>query len=186
MTELSGLGDGRGEDAAGDDQYERSPDGAVILPPGIRTHVDALLEEMRGGASSGTALNVVGAWIESEADALVFEEGPQAFLALHESDVTDDAIRRGLELEDDEEVTPDHRTRFLSDHDYMSGLWEDADVSVSFNPITCLATDGTPVIIASGRSGYSFSGVSTSWYGPFDSAESCRRSLVDRGWIMYD
>jgi len=100
------------------------------------------------------------------------------------AEVEDSEIAAALGLEDNAVPSKAHKLRyfegFLLDH-----LYEDADLSLSFLPVTISSSSGKTAVLFQNVRGYSFSEVTVEWYGPKVSFEEFDESLRPEDWI-YD
>lgn len=60
---------------------------------------------------------------------------------------------------------------------------DDADISYAFSAFAIRATDGDSLVLVATITGYSFSGVTTHWYGPYADTEEFVALLRKAHWI---
>ncbi len=97
--------------------------------------------------------------------------------------IDDDQLREAMELRAKTRITPTHRLAYLREY-ILGELEADADASHALVPVTLTARDGRTVLVVGGVRGYSFSGVETTWCGPFATVDAMRRYLTEEGWVQ--
>ncbi len=65
----------------------------------------------------------------------------------------------------------------------MERAAEDSDDSCAFSSHLITSTDGAELILVATVNGYSFSGVSTTWYGPYDAVDEFVAALTASHWL---
>lgn len=161
----------------------------IVLPPGVQRDVDALAKALRAKRRNPPAFERVTSWLEPHAEDGTIIDFDECFSALPPwtivdrfADVDDDRVAEELELPDDEAVTARHRLKYFEDK-VIPGLFEDADVCSAFGPVHLTASDGSTLVLFQDTRGYSFSGITVEWSGPYESIAAFEKALIDEGWI---
>ena len=158
-------------------------------PRALQADIDRVVAAMNRKRNAPAAFARVTAWFtEARSDAI--QEGNESVPGIRlaniagqlRSDYEDDTIRESLDLAVGERVTPDDRLRYVEEH-VLPTWFDDADLSSCFAPVQIVASDGTSAVLVVDVKGYSFSGVSMTWDGPYPSFEAFVASLPGCGWV---
>ena len=164
-------------------------DGKLVLPPHVQRDVDAVVGAFRRGEASDDAFERLAAWLDDYADgallqyelsfqALASDTVRDAFAALDDEDVAEH-----LGLDDATSLTDADRVAHLEEHEF-GRLFEDGDVAPGFTPVPLRATGGAEAVLIRRAQGYSFSGVTFEWLGPYESFEAFVHALAADGWVV--
>ncbi len=171
-----------------DSDYFVTDTGKLVLPPDVQRAVDALVSAFRAGKQNKRAYRRLTDWLDKYGDDIIFDGYKASILALSPSamrttfeDIDDDEVAKTLDLTSLAEVTDAHRVAYLEEH-VFPGLFEDSDDSSGLAPFRALATDGTDAILVNDVRGYGFSGITSKWFGPYETFEQFVKILEAEGW----
>ena len=179
------------EDSPFQPGVSRSLDGPVTpVPSPVQEALDRVVDATHRGATAAVAKRQLLSWLGKEGDEFVADGSGEYLMALGPQHLegqlsrdVDDELRDYLELEDAARISDDMRLKFFEDH-RLPLLMEDGDVSSAFGEVWLAASDGRHAVMPFDIQGYSFSGLTTTWYGPYLTKADFVSWLLSRGWLI--
>ncbi len=151
--------------------------------------VDALIASVRARRVDADALQRVTEWLTAtdaaqewsgDGEVLGLWLSPNRIAAAYAA-IDDHELREALELGARQRVTRAQRIEYLEQY-VLPTLCDDADETQLFVPVQLRATDGDELTMVAGIQGYSFTEITTEWWGPVESAAAFREQLERWGW----
>lgn len=173
-----------------DADYFVTDTGKLVLPPDVQSAVDALVSAFRAGKHDERAYTRLTSWLDEYGDDLIFDGyeatvhaiSPDKMRSAFDS-IADEDVTAALGHDSGTDVTDAQRVAYLEEHCFP-GLFEDGDDSSSFTPFRAIATDGSAAVLVNDTRGYSFSGITSEWFGPYATFEEFLEVLEAEGWAM--
>ena len=164
-------------------------EGVKEVPDVVQADIDVLVTAAYGKTEAPDARARIIEWLSSEGSSLIdqAEVAPDSEMLSREAlryafANIDRQVREWNDLDDDAVISDNRRLAHFEEH-ILPDLFDEADSSSVFVPVTLTSHTGESVVMVAELRGYSFSGVMRDWEGPHTTDSEPSHAPADPGWV---
>lgn len=159
------------------------------MPDVVQADIDTLVTAAYGKTEAPDARTRIIEWLSGAGSSLIdqAEVAPDSEMLSREAlryafaDI-DQQVREWNDLDDDAVISDNRRLAHFEEY-ILPDLFDEADSSSVFVPVTLTSRTGESVVLVAELRGYSFSGVMRDWEGPHTMDTEPSRAPADPGWF---